>query len=362
MKIRTITCSNVLNYGARLQASALAEYLCELGHDAQVIDYRPSYSITYPIAPPSKRSLREWISWIRNYSYYKAIPKRREVFEAFAQRHGHLTSRTYHSITDLRNNPPQADVYIAGSDQIWNPTAKPGRDDAFYLRFGNPDVRRIAYSASFGISDLTDEHRSFLSERLKDFDSISVREQSGTSMIASMGLPAPAVVVDPVFLLRPQFWEQMAASIEINEPYVLVYDFLNSPTAKAVAKRLAKATGCRIIAVGHRNIPYAYTNFTSASPENFLGLIKGATCVVSNSFHAAAFAIIFCRPFINVDREDGLNERMHNLLKSYGLTNRLAGASTSAASMLGDIDYNAVWSILDQDIDASKKFLSEILS
>ena len=84
--------------------------------------------------------------------------------------------------------------------------------------------------------------------------------------------------------------------------------------------------------------------------------------MVSNSFHAAAFAIIFCRPFINVDREDGLNERMHNLLKSYGLTNRLAGASTSAAAMLGDIDYNAVWSILDQDIDASKKFLSEILS
>ena len=165
MKIRTITCHDVANYGAALQALALQTYLKKEGHDVRIIDYVPEYIKPYDIwkvnpashlYKPSKYFFAFKLFWaLRKYVHIRPTMKRLEAFKEFNGKYLELTRR-YSSYEELANDPPIADVYIAGSDQIWRTNLMNGKDPAFYLQFGNKTVRRMSYAASFGLPHLTD--------------------------------------------------------------------------------------------------------------------------------------------------------------------------------------------------------------
>ncbi len=315
MRICTITCQHAYNYGARLQTFALADYLRQQGHEVQVIDYRPGYmrgDVQLLFWPGL--SVKQWGKLLLQFPERLRAKIRQPYFDYFSKQYIPLTHRTYWSIDELRHDAPEADIYIAGSDQIWNTEFRNGTDPGYYLDFGSPTVRRISYAASFATKDILPSARSFVQTNLARFDAISVREHSALDIIKSLGYTATEVL-DPVFLLPKRQWMDLADDTGNGEKYVLVYDFMSSPKVREEAKRIAAAQNMKIFTIGDKRLPYADRNFIYASPLTFLGLIKHASHIVSNSFHGTAFAIIFGIPYSVIDREDGLNIRMRDLAR-----------------------------------------------
>ena len=320
MKICTITCQNSSNHGARLQCYALVHWLQKQGHEVEVIDYRPARSLDRKLWYWPGSSFLLWYRFFFHFLARKRNIERRKYFDAFSQKYLPLTKTIYSNISDLRNNPPEADLYLAGSDQIWNTYLRNGRDPAYYLDFGSPIVRRESFAASFGTSSLKPGTELFVKENLKRFDKITVREQSALSILDSLGIEG-SVQEDPVFLLSASEWDIVADGTGAGERYLLVYDFYLGDDIKVEAQRIANETGLKIFSICHSKLSYADKNYVYAGPETFVSLVKYASFLISNSFHGTAFAIIYGVPFKVLDRPDGLNIRMHDLLDRHGYNN-----------------------------------------
>lgn len=318
MKICTITCSNTDNHGARLQTYALAKYLQDQGNDVSVIDYRPPYM------DPSFRlfywpglSIKEWAKFFLRFPQRIRTKKRHQNFVAFSKKHIHLTETIYHNIQDLRQYPPSADMYIAGSDQIWNTYFPNGTDPAFYLDFGSKTIRRESYAASFATTDLRSGTEDFVRTNLSRFNKISVREESGRTLLEHLGIHGGVLEDDPVFLLSAEKWIELADDAGEGERYLLVYDFFSDPAIKQKAKSVARSRNLSIFSICPFKQHYADRNYTIAGPESFVSLIKNADIIVTNSYHAIAFCSIFQREYLFVPRPDGLNERIEDLIKRH---------------------------------------------
>lgn len=364
MIIRTITCHHAFNQGAMLQAYALVTYLQSLGHDAKVIDYRPPYmgTVDYEFRDVSKIYSYPIIKQL--YQLYRWYPskmeyKRKSVLERFFADYICVTKERYSSIDELRKNPPLADIYIAGSDQIWNTIFRNGRDPAFYLDFGHPK-RKISYAASFATDALVPGTDEFVKKHLNNFDAISVRESSGKRLVQSLGFKG-IEVVDPVFLLEQKQWDLFGKGPATQDKYILVYDFEPGKSGiKRIAKRLAAMYGgCKIYTVtpSFSYFDYADKSFMICSPDEYVSLIKHAECVVSNSFHGTAFSMIYGKNFFVVNRKDGLNARMRDLLDHYHLSDRIIGVDAQSVILRKSVDYEKVNALLCQDIESSKSFL-----
>lgn len=319
MRICTITCQNADNHGARLQCYALVRYLQKQGHDVQVIDYRPDYMRGPRLWYWPGTSLKEWVKFFLRIPDRIRSVRRHRCFDEFSKKYIPLT-RIYNTIDELRQDPPLADKYIAGSDQIWNTTFRNGTDPAYYLDFGSKEILRESFAASFATSEIVPSARAFVKENLKRFDKITVREQSALKIVENLGYQC-SLQDDPVFLLSAKEWDEIVDRTGEGEKYVLVYDFYADEKIKKEALLIARERGCGVYAICSRELPYADKNFVYSSPETFVSLIKNSVCVISNSFHGTVFAMIYNVPFKVIDRPDGLNVRMHDLLERYNMRN-----------------------------------------
>ena len=358
MNICTITCHDVYNVGASLQAYALCTYLRSIGHDATIIDYKPDYlsrhySLSWVNNPRFDKPLvRELFLLAKLPSRLKARrSERKKRFDAFREIYLPLTKR-YGSFEELRFDPPKADVYIAGSDQIWNPLFKNGKDPAFFLQFAPQGTKRVSYAASFAGDQLSNDDRERMTPWLQTFDAVSVREKSGMPLLKSMDVDGIAVC-DPVFLLTKEEWNALAISPKEQE-YIFVYDFENNAVIRELAMKLREQTGKPIVSVFESD--YADKVINDLGPQEFVGAIAQATTVISNSFHATAFSLILHRDCYVVGRSEGINARMVDLLESVGLSDRLVSTSDVKAK---PIDWDDADDKLAKQILFSKRFLEE---
>lgn len=360
MKICTITCHDVYNVGASLQAYALQTYLKSLGHDVRIIDYKPDYLSKHYrldiVGNPKydKPFVREAYLLAKLPGRLRTLP-RKKAFDRFTAKYLELTKR-YTSNEALKQEPPEADVYFAGSDQIWNPLFPNGKDPAFYLDFVQQGVR-ASYAASFAVDEFPQALHNVTAQYLGRFDHIAVRETSGLSVLKTMGITDAVSVLDPVFLLPRAQWAAMAERPEgCEDPYLLVYDFDNSASLRALAERIAAETGWRIYSV--LDLPYAERCFPLCGPETFLGLVQGAAFVLSNSFHATAFSVIFEREFAVVKRTEKINTRMRDFTALLGLSDHMV---TETASVPLHTDWTQVERRLADEILQSKAYIDEVL-
>ena len=361
MKICTITCHDVYNVGASLQAYALQTYLKSLGHDVKIIDYKPDYLSKHfrldIIGNPKydKPFVREAYLLAKLPGRLRILPRKR-AFDGFTSKHLELTRR-YASNEELKANPPEADVFLAGSDQIWNPLFPNGKDPAFYLDFVQQGIR-ASYAASFAVDEFPQELRDVTAKYLAKIDYIAVREKSGLAVLDSMGIHNAETVLDPVFLLDSAHWRSIAKSpAHIDKPYLLIYDFDNSYAVKAIAEKVASEHGLKIYSVF--DLPYAERCFILCGPEEFLGLIQGASYVLSNSFHATAFSVIFEKEFAVVERTEKINTRMRDFTAMLRLSDHMINTEK-------DIPYNADWNeverLLSDEIMHSKAYIDKVLN
>lgn len=364
MKIKTITCHDVYNVGASLQAYALQTYLTSLGNDVEIIDYKPDYLSGHyrlwgGVNPTFDKPLvRELYCLAKLPGRLNALKsERKKNFDSFRENYLKLTDR-YSSINELRKNPPEADLYFAGSDQIWNTFFQNGKDPAFYLDFGNKSVKKASYAASFSTETVSDEYKEQITKWIKELDYISVRESSGLNVLKSLGINNGVQVFDPVFLLDKAMWEAFDMSSN-EDDYILVYDFDGNQNIKEIAQRIATEKDCKIYSI--QGFDYPDKCFTQAGPIEFLKLIYNAKYVVSNSFHATAFSIIFEKQFWVLNRGEAINTRMHDLTESLDILDRLV-STKEEVDLNSTIDFESVYEKLNPMINESKGFIERVIN
>lgn len=365
MEIKTITCHDVYNVGASLQAFALSKYLMDLGHDVEVVDYKPDYlskqySLLYVANPKYERPvLRELYLLLKLPERVKSrFSKRKKEYDCFTAQFLPTTKRKYISNNDLKQNLPEADIYFAGSDQIWNTLFRNGRDPAFYLDFASEKSIKASYAASFATDDIVDGWKDSVQQWIDNLDFVSVREQSGVELVKRLGINNVEQVLDPVFLLDANEWENLEESVSTGESYVLVYDFDGNKKIETFVENLARANTWKIYSI--LSCDYADICYEQYGPRTFINLIHNAQFVVSNSFHATAFSLIFQKQFVVFEREEKINSRMKDLVEMFGLENRMIlGENCDIVSE--QINYEFVLKTMNCNIKKSKDYIERVI-
>jgi len=360
MKIGVLTFHAAHNYGAVLQAYGTQEYLKSLGHEVEIIDYRPEYIVSPYKLIDSKR-----VFYKNPIKTAKRLLGEIMTFHRLALRYSRfnnfISKKLRLSKSVLSTIPPSYDAYIFGSDQIWNPKITKGFDKVFFGDFAAKEgAKKIAYAASMEAIELSERQKEFFANTLKNLDSIGVREFQLQNLLQPLSDKPITTVLDPTLLLESNEWGKIAVKPKINQKYVLVYQVRVNEATLKIANDIAEQIGGVVIQlaanVDWKIIKYRYQ---SASVEEFLGWIKYADCVVTTSFHGTVFASIFNRPFYTISLHDGADSRSGSLLQNLGLSDRLISIGTSP--VFKEINYSEANIKLDAVRKESYKFLLDAL-
>lgn len=372
MKIGIITYwSSSDNYGQQLQCFALQKYLKGLGHDAYLIRYMPTShiplwrriarSIKYHLLKPSGQKEKD--KALAMVSQKNELNNVKRDFIGFRAKYIVSTDFVYHSIKELRENPPTADVYICGSDQVWNNRLEDENTAGWFLDFGSPKTKRLSYAASIGREIETKEYKT-LEKYLKRFDAISVREQKANNLCHQLGFEKSIIAIDPTLLLCSSDYSALNSNIKLessSKPYVFIYllnirncgeihwnEFNKMIQSDGFAVRVVASSGY----LPAQNFLPGYQNEHATIPE-WLSLIKHSEYVITTSFHGVVFCLLYHKPFyavlLNNEYSKG-NDRIASLLKSVGLNNRIVSSNSDINSVKAA---NISW----EDVDAK---LSEL--
>lgn len=351
MKVSIITMHAMHNPGSVFQAFALQKYLDQLGNKAEIIDYRPDYFYTEG---------HGWKYLVKRIVYYRTYESLKNKFSSFIRENMTLSS-LFTSYSELESNHSDSDVYIVGSDQLWNTDFECGKDPAYYLKFIKQG-KKVSYSTSIGKSCIDVFNRDVLVQNLKDFDALSVRELSSSVQLSELLNRRVEWVCDPVFLLDPKDYLRYLNEALLKEPFVMVYISPKSEILDRIVDYYHKK-GLKVILLGgFSKRCYCDLHIKDAGPKDFLTYIYNAETVISSSFHATAFCHIFHKDFVSII-PDRNGERIVSLLNKTGLSNRaVTDIDFSFRDLNRDIDWNMVDEQLNDYIGCSKKYLKEVLS
>ena len=333
-KIGIMTFHASHNYGSVLQAYALQKKLNAEGYDAKIINYRTD---TQRSCYPLRHKYRGLKGAVRNVWQEIIIGKLKRRYFGFEDFINNVLPTTHEIGGDreLSEISDDFDTLICGSDQIWNPACQDFKT-AYYLDFAE-GKRRVAYAPSLGKAEFDSEDRELIARLLDNIDSISVREEKGAELLSELTDKPVATVCDPVALLDKQYWDEVAVKPKIKKPYVLCYFLNNNHGNRGYLDLIAKTLGLKVVVLNEIIRDFArfdYKKAYGAYPLEFIGLIKNAAFVYTNSFHATAFSTIFNVPFASMiaDRDNVSNNndsRKIDFLKRVGLENNCKKALTT---------------------------------
>lgn len=347
MKIATITYSWAQNWGAVLQAHALVEYLNALGHDARLINYRQFDNKLISTI----KSISDGIVDILTMPANKRRITRYNEFRNNALQLTKLCCTT-EELTELNN---EFDAFITGSDQVWN--AGKGVCKAFYLDFVFKHKKKISYAASFGSSSIPVEYQQDSIDGINSIGCLSVREKSGADIVKELTGREATVVLDPVFLLEKEHWMKISnQELKFKKPYIFVYPTQITKTLTEIIRELRRNYDYEVITPFY--IPGCQT-IKDIGPREFIGYIANAEYIVTSSYHAAVFSILFKKKFFAV-AHSATGSRMTDLLKLL----KLDSCCINESSNIFDIcwNYDEVEPELGRMVMVSKAFLQESLS
>ena len=366
------------NYGQLIQCWALQQYLRNQG-------YEP-YLIRYSLKRPKKNKVKRINAFVKkciaNFLYATGLIKMLQLqnklqtwtnidlhkrhLQDFRERHI-VGSRIYHSLDELKAEPPEGDVYITGSDQVWNYFMDKEHLPVYFLQFGNDQTKRISYAASIGHADFPKELQPEVKQYLDKFDAISIRETSAVPVLKQMGYDVVSVL-DPTMLLQAEDYSCLIKNEHSKEGvfiYSMNYDSRESIPFDAI-KQYAKNKKMPIVVTPGTGWVYASELFEGveynyATLPQWISNISKAQLVVTASFHGIVFSILFHRPFIYTPLEglfSDANNRVLDLLSLLGLEQRVVTDETSFEKAIGfDID----WNIIEERLKTQKKLSARFL-
>lgn len=342
------------NYGQLLQCYALQSVLRREGYATNVIRYG------------FHRSYFHWFRW-NNFTtksgFYSLLVhcgliKRKEnirdrKFDTFRSSYISQTKRCYNNLEELQSNPPKADCYIAGSDQIWAQLLDKTDNRSFFLDFGKPETLRIAYAPSFALECYPYEIVGELKKQLKRFNFISVREKSGVKICDDAGYNAK-LVLDPTLLLSPSDYIKLRKLPETDKYCFIYHVNIVEPSNLYWNKFYSYNKDNSIRSVATYANPIANkkmemmvgADYIYPTIQEWIGWIEKAEYVLTSSFHGMVFAILFHRPFIICLRPDSLfagNDRVITLLDSLGLEDFIMSPTKDVDTLMSKkIDWASV--------------------
>lgn len=320
MKTGILTFHASHNYGAMLQAYALKVIIENLGHESHVIDYSPGSLRLRNQKIKWTRSPRQWAKNVLFSLHKLEWETRYNRYEQFKNEYFDLTEH-FENAEELEQHPPQFDVYITGSDQVWN--AERGINPIWLLDFVKSGGK-VAYAPSFGASMIDPLCFEVFKEYLPSFVALSCREKQGVELIKEMtGLDAEHVL-DPTLLLSAEGWGKVSVAPDLKSPYLLVYCLEESSEFMKLVPRVAKRTGLPVVVIGGSAVnrfKCADRVVCDAGPAEFVGLFQNAAMICTNSFHGTAFSINFRKNFVSVPHTTR-NSRLISLLELVGLESR----------------------------------------
>lgn len=353
MKIYIITIHCIPNFGSILQTYALAKFIKNSGREVEVIDYRPPYYF-------KGRSILRKIFPIIFYPipYLSQAKKVRN----FCKKYIPLTQRAYRSFDELKTIEAVNNIFVSGGDQLWNSFHPCGRDDAYKLTFVK-SPRKIAYGTSMGRTSFEEKELKDIAAKVIDYHSIGLREQSTVSMLQHYTKVPVTHVADPVLLLNKEdYLSFIGPTPMIKEPYMLVYMAAKSVLLDAVVDKISKDKGLKIVHVSGFSKKCKCDYKLTTGPEELLNLIYYADFVLSASFHATLFSILFNKQFCTLLPEAGTNIRIENVLSYLHLENRIIHSCDDLSQLDTIIDYDEVNKIKEHFALDSRSYLLETLN
>lgn len=347
-----VTRHAIPNYGSLLQAYASVQLFHEKGYDVKILDYIPIDEIPRrlyrPMMKGSKFAKRQFLKYayitIRMPDFWIMGSK----FRKFQKDLLPLT-KTFHNSSDLRKETFDADIYITGSDQVWGPIALNEYDPNYFFDFLPKDKKRLAYSASFGNTKFSNSVMTEYKKMLGLYEKIMVREKSAISLLDSLGFSGVHQVLDPTLMFNKSFWESKITTIPRRDKYVLVYQVHDNKNMEIYAKQLSEKLGYKLVRLSNsfahiiRGGKFEYL----PEPGRFLNLIRNAEYVVTNSFHATVFSLIFERPF-SIIHSGETNTRINSLLNLVQLEERQIKDFDDFSQITKMIDYTLVRQVIEQ--------------
>lgn len=372
-KVGIITYHHDCNYGTVLQAFALQKAIDNIeGYEAEIIDYRAAEEkklTTWQLVLIRIRRLPVYfLEWrrVRNLmKYEKVLNAKSTTFDLFFEKHQKESKHTFYSFSELKHFNHNYDILVTGSDQTWSP--KIGLYPAFFLEFGSKKALRIAYAPSIGVTKLSEEEIIFFNEHLQSFEAISCRERLGTEILkAAVKGKQIQNVLDPTFLLTKEDWDEIADPPAINGDYIFCYFIGHKTYYRDIAQQLSKDLGLPLyyIPVSWQDVDKGYNFVSEAGPKEFLGLIRNARLVLTDSFHGTAFSINYGKTFYTFTKIEGGknakdNSRLYDILSKLHLEDRLY--DSAEAIKFKDVDYSVAEKILEEERQQSLAFLKDAL-
>ena len=364
------------NYGGQLQALAMQKILEAEGQEASLIAFRQD-SVKYAFRRLSDLGMAGAASRILRKARFlllkmrpengRALRKREERFRAFMEEIPHTD--TVYTEQNVCLCDWRFDCYVCGSDQIWNPG---WWNDFLLLNF--TEKPRFAYGASIARVSLSGSQKRRLLESIRGYTGVSVREFQAKVLLSEFLNREVPCVLDPVFLVPAEFWEKTAETQNRKEAYVLIYNLGNSTDLLREISRASAQAGFRVVSVGFGHNTYFRSRnagideeVLDAGPRQWLGLIRGAAFVFTDSFHGTAFSILFRKNFwcFEKDREkkNHENSRLYSILKICGIEERVLRSGTAQGNSLFEtlVDYGAVCRKLEKERAASLAYIRKCL-
>jgi hypothetical protein len=360
------------NYGQVLQAFALQTSISKLGFEPELINYHPSivterttgiFEANLRRLPHITASRLARVLTRELYQLYcNRISSRKRLFKAFVKSYLKVSQE----VTNINQLSSLYEGFICGSDQIWAPTVF---NEYYYLSFETDPKRKISYAPSFGLNTIPKNISEQVAALLYNIKNLSVREETGASLVEELIGKKPHIVVDPTLLLDAEQWSQVASRVVVRCPFILCYFLGNNPEHRAIVNKIKQETGLHVVILPFNTGDLFRKGFAAKSsigPREFLSLVSNAELICTDSYHGILFSINYNKPFLAFKRfsdEDPVsqNSRVNYILGKYGLWDRLV-IDKDELCYNKRIDYSKVNKLLKVEREHSKTFLESSLA
>ncbi len=368
---------NNMNFGGQLQARAMQRLFTTDKSEAKIISFNTSKS-SYTLKRIKDLGIMEFIKRASNKIRYKILMKRsifRSEIEKKHQRFISFSEETSHTKTYREESIHQCnedfDMFVCGSDQIWNPG---WWNDILFLGFANKP--KVSYAASIGRTVLNDSEIQYISKMTENYSKVSIREKQSQLFLNEKLDRNIEFVLDPTLVIDEAYWNNLAVLPKNNDKYVLFYTLGNASVSKKNIYDEYHKKGYKVYTIAFSKNTYfkadlLYTDYIikDAGPLEWLGWIKKAAAVYTDSFHAVVFSIIFEKEFVCFEKgsasdKSNENSRIYSLLKLVDLENRIVGYADKVNIVQEDnlIEYTSVKEKISPYRIYSQEYINDCIS
>lgn len=356
--IGIITFHFAYNFGSNLQAYALKFLLENRGYSVKILNFIYEKDFNQYRLFRVDSYLKRPKSFMTDILFYNKNKVRKNNFELFAEKYLNLTQKKYYNYEEMKELNSEFDIFICGSDQIWNLDCTQGVEPAYFLKFVNKDKLKIAYAPSLAHVKFAKNYDEDLKKAINDLDYISVREESTLPLIQPLTEKKVSVVLDPTLLLDQKDYELIIDQNKNESEYIFVYMLEYSVELVKYCNEFSSKKGIKVIYIANNKFSEIKgENAFGIGPDKFLKYIKEAKYVITNSFHATVFSIIFNKKFVTFTTKRS-SSRMVDLLDKLGIPECIYNENFNIDK---DIDYDMVQKNLIDMRKTSLEYLSKAL-